>query len=111
MLRPSISLTHGTLASRVVSLPQPNDPHAIDGYDLSHRIGVHAEGPICSACVGHLIHPNNGSHTPLFEPCFKAVDAVCASGDADSFSFCRAMAADDEPHSMMHVIEVSSTPR
>jgi len=29
-----------TLASRVVSLPQPNDPHAIDGYDLSHRIGV-----------------------------------------------------------------------
>ena len=75
MLRPSISLTHGTLASRVVSLPQPNDPHAIDGYDLSHRIGVHAEGPICSACVGHLIHPNNGSHTPLFEPCFLGLRA------------------------------------
>lgn len=59
-----------------------------------------------------VVFPNNGSKTPLFDPCFEQVDTYCASDMAEALSFCAAIQAsptEDGKHGMQHVIEVRAT--
>lgn len=106
--------------------PQRIDPEReAEAHDWSHRIGPHADGPVCAVCENDLVFPNNGSHTRDFKPCFEKVDEVCATDDGqEHYTFCEAMvvldqqlaedyAADGEDlppgyKGLMHVIEVRS---
>ena len=66
--------------------------------------------PICTACRGHIVHPNNGTRTDIFVPCFEAVDAACLR-DAATYAFCRSwlsMGGMPKSASMHHVIEVEN---
>ena len=71
--------------------------------DVGSRIGPNAAGPVCQACWDHIIYPNNGSHTPLWEPCMKAVEEACAqgSGDEANYEFCM-----DDPEDVRTMVQI-----
>ena len=66
---------------------------------------MHSEGPICKACVGHLVYPWNGTNTPLFDTCFAKVDEMCASDAGPHLSFCRDMVGE---HDLPHVLTLEN---
>ena len=61
--------------------------------------------PVCNACHGHIVHPENGSETEIFDKCFKAVEEACQNDD--SLSFCDAWSKlDSSGINMVQVVGV-----
>ena len=77
----------------------------IDGHSTAHRLNVHADGHVCSACHGQLTD-NRGTRTPVFESCFKAMDEACDADGHDRHSFCHSIRK--SPRGLNEIIKVEN---
>lgn len=83
----------------------------LDVLNIMQHDAAQEPDPVCMACHGHIVYPNNGTRTEIYVPCFTAVDAVCNSERADHYAFCNLwMSSGAEPQSasMHHVIQMEN---
>ena len=98
-------LERGTVILLNVTCFRLDRDKEIDGHSTAHRLNVHADGHVCSACHGQLTD-NRGTRTPVFESCFKAMDEACDADGHDKHSFCHSIRK--SPRGLNEIIKVEN---